>query len=155
MCDHRGIVGDARRRKDAADRIRESMRRRTLAILTVTLLLAGGGALAYRAATAYPDNFAAVVPGRLYRSGEVLPAHLERLQRETGLRTVLSLLNPETPESVAERAAAERLGLRWLNVPLTGDGASAPEQRDRIRAIVLDSSHEPLLVHCAAGPQSC
>lgn len=114
-------------------------------------LAAGGGVLAFRAATAYPENFATVVPGRLYRSGEVAPAQLERLQRETGLRTVLSLLNPDTPESAAERAAAERLGLRWLNIPLTGDGASSPEQRDRIRAIILDSAHEPLLVHCAAG----
>lgn len=127
------------------------MRRRFLLILALALLATGGGVLAYRAATAYPENFATVVPGRLYRSGEVAPAQLERLQRDAGLRTVLSLLNPDTPESAAERAAAERLGLRWLNVPLTGDGASTPEQRDRIRAIVLDSANQPLLVHCAAG----
>ncbi len=98
-----------------------------------------------------PKRFDVVEPGRLYRSGEISAQELEHVAATHGLKTVLSLLNPDVPESIAEREAAERLGLRWLNVPLTGDGASTPEQRQRIREIILDPSFGPMLVHCAAG----
>jgi protein-tyrosine phosphatase len=76
---------------------------------------------------------------------------LQRVASERGIRTVLSLLNPDVPESLAERQAAERLGLRWVNVPLPGNGASTPEERERIRAVLFDPDTAPLLVHCAAG----
>lgn len=99
----------------------------------------------------YPKRFGTVAEGRLYRCGEVSPGQLETIAREKAVRTVLSTLDPGAPESVAERAAAGRLGLRWLNVPLRGDGSSTPADRDRIRAIVLDDSLAPLLVHCSAG----
>lgn len=98
-----------------------------------------------------PKRFATVASGRLYRSGGVSPAQLAYLRDAYGIRTVLSMLNPEAPESIAEREAAERLGLRWLNVPLRGNGASEPQQREQVREIVLDESLAPLLVHCAAG----
>ncbi len=99
----------------------------------------------------WPRRFAAVEEGRLYRSGEISPRQLETVVRAARLRTVLSLLDPSAPESVAERQAAERLGLRWINVPLRGNGESTPEARDQIRAVLADESLSPLLVHCAAG----
>jgi protein-tyrosine phosphatase len=64
---------------------------------------------------------------------------------------VLSLLDANAPETIAERAAAEKLGLRWINVPLPGNGASTPEQRERIKQVLFDDSPSGLLVHCAAG----
>jgi protein tyrosine/serine phosphatase len=121
---------------------------RRLSILTVLALLVAGAA--YWQLSRTPKRFAPVAEG-LYRSGEVSPRQLEHLTRQHGLKTVLSLLNPAADESRAEIAAAEKLGLAWLNIPLTGDGASTPADRDRIRAIVLDPSHRPMLVHCSAG----
>ena len=122
-----------------------------LTIAAVVVVAGAAGTWAWDAYFALPRRFAVVEPGRLYRSGEVEPAELRRAAERYGIRTVLSLLNPDDDESKAERAMAEKLGLRWLNVPLTGDGASTPEARDRIRAIMLDDSLAPLLVHCAAG----
>ncbi len=98
-----------------------------------------------------PRRFAEVAPGRLYRSGSATPAQLERAVREQGIRTVLCLLDPNAAETQRERAAAEQLGIRWLNVPLRGNGASTPADRDAIREILLEEQHAPLLVHCAAG----
>ena len=98
-----------------------------------------------------PKRFGVVEPGRLYRCGEISPAQLEHLAAEYHLRTVLSLLAPDAPESVAERQAAERLGLRWVNVPLPGNGASTAEERTRIKAVLFDLDAGPTLVHCAAG----
>ena len=101
--------------------------------------------------TRTPRRFAAVVDGRLYRSGGVSPRQLEYLANRYGIRTVISLLNPEAPESVAEREAAQRLGLTWHNIPLPGNGASTPADRRRIRQLLNPPLTEPTLVHCAAG----
>jgi len=98
-----------------------------------------------------PKRFGVVVPGRLYRSGRVAPAELATVARRYHIRTVLSLLDPDAPESVRERRVAQRLGLRWLNVPLRGDGSSTPADRARIEAILFDPQAAPILVHCAAG----
>lgn len=122
--------------------------RLALALLAVT---ASGAALVYMQRRATPKRFGVVEEGRLYRCGEITPHELEYVTRKYGLRTVLSLLNPEVPESTAERETAERLGLRWVNVPLPGDGASTPEDRDRIKAVLFDPAAAPFLVHCAAG----
>ena len=102
-------------------------------------------------ARAYPKRFGVVVPGLLFRSGEVQPHHLSRLKEEFGITTVLSLLDPDAPESIAERKAAKELNIRFLNVPLRGNGASTREDRDQIREYVCDPSNQPLLVHCSAG----
>ncbi len=120
-----------------------------LGLAAVIALAAGTGF--WRHATRLPKRFAVVAEGRLYRSGEVTPEHLERLQRDYGIGRIICLLNPEAQVTVTERAAAERLGLEWRNVPLTGDGASTPEDRRRIIELLTAPDSPPTLVHCAAG----
>ncbi len=121
----------------------------------VLALLAGvgalGAAIAWHVATLTPKRFVEVVPGRLYRSGAVTPAQLERLAAERGIGRVISLLDPTAPQSIAEREAAARLGLVWENVPLRGDGSSLPADRERILALLTEPNAPPTLVHCAAG----
>ena len=130
------------------------MHKQTRRYAGVILVLAFA-ALAWTAWLQYarplPKRFGTVVPGALYRCGDVSPRALEYLAKTYGIRTVLSLLNPDAPESAAERDAARRLGLRWENVPLPGDGASTPEQRARIKQLLFDPAAAPLLVHCSAG----
>lgn len=119
----------------------------------MSLLLAAlaVGGLAWDAQRALPKRFGVVVEGRLYRSGRVTPEQLQTLRDRYGVQTVLSLLNPNVPESATERAAAEALGMRWINLPLTGDGASSPEDRDRLRGLLGADENGAMLVHCAAG----
>ncbi|RMF83106.1 MAG: hypothetical protein D6744_05315 [Planctomycetota bacterium] len=128
-----------------------SRSRRLRAAAVVCVLLLAGAALWAGLRSGDPKRFGTVAEGMIYRCGEVSPDQLARLHERLNLHSVLSLLNDSAPVTVAERAAAERLGLRWFNVPLTGDGASTPEDRARIRQIVLDPANYPLLVHCAAG----
>lgn len=132
-------------------RAERSRLRFALLLAAGLLVLAGFGGCWWQRYGWLPKRFHVVEPGAVYRCGTLTPAQLARLQQRYGIRTVLSLLNPAARESRLERAAAARLGVRWLNVPLPGDGASTPEQRDRIRAIMLDRSLRPILVHCAAG----
>ncbi len=126
-------------------------RKKTQIALAVVLCIACGAVLLWLPRRGVPKRFGVVEAGRLYRSGEITPQQLEHVTRKYGLRTVVSLLNPDVPESVAEREAAERLGLRWVNVALPGDGASTPEQRQKIKAVLFDPEAWPILVHCAAG----
>jgi protein tyrosine/serine phosphatase len=132
---------------------RRVQRERQIALLAAGICIAAVSAAAVLTfgQRQFPKRFATVVDGRLYRSGSVTPGQLERLSRQKGIRTVLSLLDPAAPESVAEKEAAEQLGLRWCNVPLRGNGDSTPAERELIKAVLFDPGNAPLLVHCAAG----
>ncbi len=135
----------------ASARIRASAGRRAGLIAAGLLLVSAIGVAAWFWSLT-PKRFDDVVAGQLYRSGEVSAAQLEHVTRRYGIQRVLCLLNPTDPRTQAERAAAEALGLDWVNVPLPGNGASRPEDRDRIRAFVLRAdATAPALVHCAAG----
>jgi protein tyrosine/serine phosphatase len=129
------------------------VKKRQIRILAIGLAVAagGGGGLIWWQSTLMPKRFGTVAEGKLYRSGEVTPAHLERLKNEYGIRRVVSLLNPSAPESVAEREAAERLGLEWHNIPLPGNGDSTRIDRQRILALLTEPNAPPTLVHCSAG----
>lgn len=127
------------------------LRRLTTILLAIVAASSAGGALLWWHAGQWPRRFAIVDAGRLYRSGEVTPQHLARLHHEYGIRRVISLLDPTAAVTRAEREAAQTLGLEWHNVPLPGDGASTPRQRDLLRALLVQPDSPPTLVHCAAG----
>lgn len=126
-------------------------RQRVGAAVALAILLAAGTGVAWWQATRLPKRFAPVVEGRLYRSGEVSPAHLARLRADYGVRRVICLLNPNAPVTQVERDAARRLGLEWHNVPLPGNGASTPADRERLLTLLTEPNAPPTLVHCAAG----
>ncbi|HUU97254.1 MAG TPA: tyrosine-protein phosphatase [Phycisphaerae bacterium] len=120
--------------------------------LLVALAVAiASAAVWWQLAQRLPKRFATVVEGRLYRSGQISPAQLERLVRGYGIRTVVSLLDREARVSVAERRTAERLGIAWHCVPLPGDGASTPAERAQVKTLLFDPDAGSTLVHCAAG----
>jgi len=129
---------------------RKSHRRRVLlaaaAMVAVCVLAVTWQLLDWR-----PKRFAEVAPGELYRSGEVSPEQLAHLKESYGISRVICLLNPDAPETQEERAAAEKLGVEWVNVPLPGDGASTPADRARLIELLGMEDAGPTLVHCAAG----
>jgi protein tyrosine phosphatase (PTP) superfamily phosphohydrolase (DUF442 family) len=130
---------------------RVSARRVGIPLAVALAAIAGAALVSWDLGQRLPRRFAPVVEGGLYRSGAVSPGQLQRLARDYGIRSVVSLLDPNAPESIAERRAAERLGIAWHNVPLPGDGASTPIERARIKALLFDVKAMPILVHCAAG----
>ena len=123
--------------------------RRTLSLVIVASALVC--VLSWQAQRAVPKRFAAVESGRVYRSGEISPEQLEHVAHTYHVQTVLCLLNPDAAETQAEREAADKLGLRWVNIPLTGDGASTPADREEIKRVFADPNAGPILVHCSAG----
>ncbi len=135
----------------ARPRSRGPLRAR-IGALAGAVLVAGAVVLVWWLLTLTPRRFGTVEAGHLYRSGQISTSQLDYVKRNYGIERVLCLLNPDDPRTQAERRAAESLGMEWVNVPLPGNGASEPADRDRIRAFVLSTAQGPAaLVHCAAG----
>jgi protein tyrosine/serine phosphatase len=97
------------------------------------------------------SNFAAVTPGRLYRCNHPTPQRLAALTRRLGLKTLINLRGPTGNGSDAlSRAAAGRLGLDFIDMPLESRGAP---QRERILRLhdIFRQMRAPALMHCKSG----
>ncbi len=97
------------------------------------------------------DNFAEIIPGRLYRCNHPTPHRLERLTQRYGLRTLINLRGHRQCGSDAlSRAAAARLGLQHVDMAFESRGAP---HRDRILrfAGIYQSLQTPALMHCKSG----
>jgi tyrosine-protein phosphatase SIW14 len=133
-----------------------AQKRRTLLALGVILVVAGGPVAFYRYREIHERNFRVVVDGVLYRSGQLTPAGLERLIRERGIRTVVSLRKHERSDGWEEAFCAER-GVRHVRIvprvwAADEEGDIPAEQAVREFLEVMDNpAHYPVLVHCFAG----
>lgn len=98
------------------------------------------------------DNFHPIVPGRVYRSDQVNPHHLEELIRRYHLRTVISLRGGKEGDRWyrGETAVCERLGVLHSSVSLRATALPPPRQ---LRAFLqlLDRSPYSVLFHCRGG----
>lgn len=105
-----------------------------------------------------PRRFGVVQVGTVYRSGQIHPNLIEGVLREHRIRVIVDLATDQPGDEAAgaERAAAERLGIRMVDIPdLNGDGigpiTSYAQALDAV--VAAERAHEPVLVHCAAGSQ--
>ena len=97
------------------------------------------------------DNFAEVVPGRLYRANHPTPRRLASLTRRYRLETLVNLRGHRRCGSDAlSRAAAQRLGLQHVDMAFESRGAP---HRDRILrfAGLYRTLRFPALIHCKSG----
>lgn len=96
-------------------------------------------------------NFAAVKPGRLYRSNHPTPGNLAAFARKTGLRSVINLRGrAQNGSDALSREAAARLGLDFYDMAMESRGAP---HKDRILRLaeIYQTMRGPALVHCKSG----
>jgi len=96
-------------------------------------------------------NFAAVEPGRLYRSNHPTPGNLKTFARKVGLTTLINLRGQAKNGSDAlSREAAASLGLDFHDMALESRGAP---HRDRILRLanIYQTMRGPALIHCKSG----
>ncbi|MGV6493517.1 beta-lactamase hydrolase domain-containing protein [Stenotrophomonas rhizophila] len=86
---------------------------------------------------------------QLYSAGQPSAAQLHQAA-DAGVRTVIDLRQPEEDRGFDETAAAERLGLRYVRIPVAG-AAGLTEANARALHAALENSQGPVLVHCASG----
>jgi protein tyrosine phosphatase (PTP) superfamily phosphohydrolase (DUF442 family) len=101
-----------------------------------------------------PDRWTEARPGWLYRSGQIPASDVADVLREMRIDVVLDLTD-DTPDRVrdAEKVAAEKLGIRYLHLPVVHprsvvianlSAAVAEIERARQRG-------DRVLVHCTYG----
>ena len=116
-----------------------------IAVTIVTLIAVADSAA--RADTPDLPNFHPVSPG-IYRGAAPSPAGLRRL-RALGVRTVIDLrIAPKTVRK--EKALAESAGLKWINLPMSGDPPTQA-QVDTLLSALKTAPGEPVFVHCQHG----
>jgi protein tyrosine/serine phosphatase len=122
-------------------------RRKLLLFVAALALLALAALSLFRG-----SNLDVVVPGRVYRSGQLSPEELERAIAGHGIRAILNLRGEEDDRDWYRReiAVAERRGVVHRSVDLV------PEKLPPRPAVLALIEHlkflpEPILIHCAAG----
>jgi len=97
------------------------------------------------------DNYHEVIPGELYRSGQVLSARLSRRAERDQIATVINL-RPDTNETwyALEVGTCRQRGTQHIDFPMRGD---QPPTLDQMRDLVgvMERSERPLLIHCEHG----
>lgn len=92
-------------------------------------------------------NFHTVSPG-IYRGAAPTEAGLRQL-RSKGIRTIIDLrISPKQVKN--EKALAERLGFRWLNLPM-GSEPPTSKQVSTLLSTLKKAPDEPVFVHCQHG----
>lgn len=137
-------------------------RRWEVVLGTVAVGVVAAAPLAYSShRTLYSRNFRVVEEGRLYRSGQLSPAGLDRVVRERGIRTIVSLRTTRVagrlpPDSWEEQYCAEH-HLKHVRIVPRVWGADeqgeipAEEAVKEFLKVMDESENFPVLVHCFAG----
>ena len=81
--------------------------------------------------------------------GQPRTEHLAKLKEE-GVRAVINLRPPGEHRAGEERAEAERLGLRYFNIPVVF-GEPKEEQATEFLKLTDDEANRPAFIHCAGA----
>lgn len=104
-----------------------------------------------------PKRWGVVVPGKIYRSGQLSQHLVKQTLAAHGIQRVVDLTfdNPQDPNHTAELAAAAELGIEHRLYPLDSDGTGDVHIYASAVAAVARSEREgkTVLVHCYAGSQ--
>jgi predicted protein tyrosine phosphatase len=104
-----------------------------------------------------PKRWGVVVPGLMYRSGQLTPQVLDKTLEEHRITTIIDLqLNDlQDPHLQWEMQYAAAQGLRHYRFGLGGDGTGDVDRYVDAVAVLIECVREnqPVLVHCAAGTQ--
>jgi protein-tyrosine phosphatase len=105
----------------------------------------------------FPDQFATVVPGKIYRGAWQQPWPMRRIVREYKIKTIVALAHPpDHPLCERERALAKELGCRWVHVPIVDDRAAGDKRTiddclEQAAAALADPNNQPVYFHCHHG----
>jgi hypothetical protein len=104
-----------------------------------------------------PKRFGVVVPGKLFRSGQISRFLISDVVSRNEIGTIIDLngLEPGNADQQAELDLAKANGIRHLRFPLRGNATGEIDHYAGALAAIVESEREgrPVLVHCAAGSQ--
>lgn len=71
--------------------------------------------------------------------------------KDRGIRAVLNLRPESEQQGFNERAEVERLGMRYLTLPIADAGDLTKAAAIELDTLVLDPENRPIWVHCGSG----
>ncbi|VAX36441.1 hypothetical protein MNBD_PLANCTO02-479 [hydrothermal vent metagenome] len=128
--------------------------------LLVVILLIATGATLWQTTLKHrfiAKKFGVVVPGKVYRSGQISEWMLEPTLKKYKIQVVIDLNGRDEadPHQTAEIATVKKLGIEHYRFQLAGDGTGNIQDYANAIEIIDQCTKEekPVLVHCAAGAQ--
>lgn len=118
-----------------------------LTLTVISILLQAPGSAS--AAEGPPiRNFLQVTP-QFCTGGQPRLEHMAKLKAD-GVKAVLNLRQPSEHRADDERAAAEKAGLKYFNIPVEF-GNPRDEQVDEFLRLTDDQANRPMFIHCTAA----
>jgi protein tyrosine/serine phosphatase len=119
----------------------------------------------YRWVYAHDKRLREIIPGRIYRSGQLTADGFADAVERLGIRTIVNLqddcLDPDLPISfwsgrrVKESAWCAKLGVKFVVIKPDLVSKKTPEKHpeaiDQLLDLLDDESKYPVLIHCRAG----
>ncbi len=105
----------------------------------------------------FPEKFATVEPGKIYRGAWQQEWPMRRLVRDYKIETILALAHPPDSEmALKEKALAKELGCRWIHIPIVDDRTVADSESlfdrlERAADVLADAGRQPVYFHCHHG----
>jgi protein tyrosine phosphatase (PTP) superfamily phosphohydrolase (DUF442 family) len=122
-------------------------KRKLVAGVAIALLFAAY-AVAARQETAPIRNFLRVNKD-FCTGGQPRVEHLSKLKEE-GVKAIINLRQPGEHRAEEEKAEAERLGLRYFNIPVAF-GEPKEEQATEFLKLTDDAANRPAFIHCTGA----
>ncbi len=102
-----------------------------------------------------PKRFGVVVPGHIYRSGQISAPLIKKTLTKHNIRVIIDLTSadPNNHDKLAEEKTAAELNIKVLRFPMSGNGTGdVNDYTDAVIAIAnAEKQNLPVLVHCVAG----
>lgn len=105
----------------------------------------------------FAEQFAEVVPGKIYRGAWQKEWPMRRIARDCNIKTIMALAHPyDSAIAVKERALAKELGIAWIHKPIIDQRNEAVpktifEILDEAAAVLNDPANYPIYFHCHHG----
>jgi len=93
-------------------------------------------------------NFHVINPF-IMRGSQPSEEGIRSLMDDCGVRSILNLRNDESVEW--EKQVAEKLGIKFFNVPMNGSEEQSIQKIEQCLGIIQDKSNQPIFVHCMGG----
>ena len=123
-------------------------KRKLVAVVAAAVLLSVAYASAARQEAPPIRNFLRV-NREFCTGGQPRNEHLAKLKEE-GVKAIINLRQPGEHRAEEEKAEAERLGLRYFNIPVAF-GEPKEEQATEFLRLTDDEANRPAFIHCTGA----
>lgn len=121
---------------------------RTFLYVVLTLVGVASGWAGY---VTLNNNFAEVLPGELYRSGQPTGEDIHAYAERYGIRTVINLRGARSSLAYeGEAAAAAQEGIALIDYPISARTEITEDQMRDLLAL-MRMAERPILIHCRSG----